>query len=131
MDGVSLLKGGVASLFRNSDSPTVDIRVIEFLIGAESREFGRVNLTHPVGDVFLALVAAPEIGKHAHTVGWDIAHDFIDRFIIDVPDDLAIVPIETIVMELFRGIEAEIIHIFVMANAVFEVVELDLAGIFA
>ena len=55
----------------------------------------------------------------------------MDGDAIDVPDDLLIVPIETIVMEILGGVEAELIFEFVALVRLGIVVELDFGGVLA
>ncbi len=63
---------------------------------------------------------------------WEvIAFDAINRIIVNVPSEFFFAPVEAIVVVFLRGIEAEVIHVFVMANAIDEVVELDLGGVLA
>ena len=57
--------------------------------------------------------------------------DLVDGFAIDEPGDLIFFPTETIVMEFLAGVKAKVIHVFVSANAIDEIIELDVGGVFA
>ena len=90
------------------------------------------KLTHPA---FGFLRAAPVIHQYPSGVsGHGILFGFINPvygLAVNEPNDMVFRPAESVFVILLGSVESQIIHVLVAALAVYEVVELNLGGIFA
>ena len=79
--------------------------------------------------VCLVVCYVPEVDHDMSFCGGDLCRGPVDRFSVHIPGDGVLLPVEGVFVEVLRGIEAQIVDIFMVACAVGVVIELNLCGI--